>query len=167
MLAVFLSLPVLGLATMLQSALFSRMTLLSGCADLLFLIVAAWAVQERVRSAWQWAVVAGMLAGYLSALPWFVPLTAYLLTAALGRVLTRRLWQAPLLVMFLLTILGSLLSQFLTWVTLQWNGRPLPLGEAFNLIMLPSLLLNLLLALPVYIFGRDLAAWLYPAKVEP
>lgn len=151
---------------MLQSALFSRMTLFSGCADLLLLLVVSWAVQERVRTSWQWAAVAGWLAGYLSALPWFVPIVAYLLTAALGRILTRRLWQAPLLAMFLLTILGSLLSQLLAWITLQLSGHPLPWGDAFNLVILPSLLLNLLLAVPVYIFGRDLAAWLYPTKVE-
>lgn len=164
--AVFLSLPVIGLAAMLQSAVVSRITLLSGCADLLLLLVVAWAVQERVRAIWSWAVVAGLVTGYLSALPWFVPLAAYLLTVALGRVLTRRLWQAPLLVMFVLTPLGTLLFHSLTWLVLQLSGHPLPWRESFNLVILPGMVLNLLLALPVYIFVRDLAGWLYPMEVE-
>jgi len=161
-----LALPVFGLALMAQSAILSRLTLLSGCADLLLLLVAAWAIQERVRTAWQWAIVAGLFAGYVSALPWFTPLAAYLLTAALGRFLTRRLWQAPLLTMFVVTLAGTFLSQALALLTLQVAGRALLWGEAFNRILLPSALLNLMLAIPVYIFTRDLASLLYPEKVE-
>lgn len=151
---------------MVQSAAVSRLTLLSGCADVLLLIVTAWAVQERVRSAWQWAIVAGLFAGFLSALPWFVPLAAYLLVTALGRALTRRLWQAPILVMFFLALMGTLISQTLAWTVLLFAGRSLPWGEAFRLVILPSALLNLLLAIPVYIFIRDLAALFYPTKMQ-
>lgn len=164
--AVLFSLPILGSALMVQSVIVSRLTLLSGCADVLLLIVAAWAVQERVRSAWQWAIVAGLFAGFLSALPWFVPAAAYLLVAALGRFLTRRLWQAPILVMLFLTLIGTLVSQTLTWTVLQLAGRSLPWEDSFRLVILPSALLNFLLAMPVYIFVRDLAALFYPVKAE-
>ncbi len=163
---VLLSLPLLGTALMVQSVVVSRLTLLSGCADVLLLLVAAWAVQERVRSAWQWATAAGLFAGFLSALPWPVPLAAYLVVAALGRILTSRLWQAPILVMFLLTLIGTLISQTLAWTVLQFTGRSLPWRDAFHLVILPSALLNLLLAMPAYIFVRDLAALFYPVKVE-
>lgn len=164
--AVLVSFPILAVALMVQSAIVSRLTLLSGSADVLLLIIAAWAIQERVRTAWQWAAVAGLLAGLLSALPWPVPPAAYLLVAALGRFLARRFWQLPLLSMFFLTLVGTLLSQTLAWTVLQFAGRSLPWREAFSLVILPSALLNLLLATPVYIFVRDLAALFYPAKEE-
>lgn len=164
--AVLVSIPILGAALMVQSAVVSRLTLLSGCADILLLIVAGWAVQERVRTAWQWAIVAGLLAGLLSALPWLVPVASYLLVAALGRILTRRLWQAPLLLMFLITLVGTLMSQTLAWLVLQFAGRSLPWEESFSQVILPSALLNLLLATPIYIFVRDLATLLYPVKEE-
>lgn len=164
--AVLVSIPILGAALMVQSAIASRLTLLSGCADVLLLIVTAWAVQERVRTALQWATVAGLLAGFLSALPWPVPVASYLLVAALGRILTRRLWQMPLLLMFLLALVGTLISQGLAWIVLQFAGRSLPWEESFSQVILPSALLNLLLAAPIYIFVRDLAAVFYPLKEE-
>jgi rod shape-determining protein MreD len=164
--AVFLSIPILGLALILQTAILSRLTLLSGCADLLLLIVAAWALQERVRTAWHWAVLAGILVGFVSGLPWFVPLIGYMLVAALARALTRRIWQAPLLVMFLVSFIGTLLTQLMSLLALRITGILLPLGESFSLIILPSVLLNLLLAIPVHVLVRDLANLLYPAAME-
>jgi rod shape-determining protein MreD len=160
------SIPVLGLALMLQVAVFSRANLLYGSADVLLLILAAWGLQERVRSAWLWAALAGLLAGFVSALPWFIPLAGYLLVMFFARVLRRRVWQAPLLAMFLVTFAGTLIMHILSFVTLRFMGDPLPLGESFNLIILPSVLLNLFLAILVYPLVRDLAVWLRPEEVR-
>jgi hypothetical protein len=38
--------------------------------------------------------------------------------------------------------------------------------DMFNLILLPSLLLNLILAIPVFSIMRDVAGWLYPEELE-
>jgi len=47
--------PVLILAVILQSAVISRITLLAGCADLMLVILAAWALQTDIDASWQWA----------------------------------------------------------------------------------------------------------------
>lgn len=164
--ATLVAFPVLVLALMLQTAAISRINLLYGSADLVLVILVAWALQERVTTSWQWALVAGALVGFVSGLPWFVPLVGYLLIIGVARLLQRRVWQAPLLAMFTVSFIGTLMMHILSVISLRLSGDPLPLGDSFSLITLPSILLNLLLAIPVYAVIRDLARWLYPAAVE-
>jgi cell shape-determining protein MreD len=164
--ATLMAFPVLVLALMLQTAVISRINLLYGSADLILVILAAWALQERVTTSWQWAVVAGVLFAFVSGLPWFVPLAGYLLIVGVARLLQRRVWQAPLLAMFTVSLIGTLMLHILSISSLRLLGNPLPVGDSFSLITLPSILLNLLLAIPIYAVMRDLAGWLYPVAVE-
>ena len=164
--ATFVAFPVLVLALMLQTAVISRINLLYGSADLILVILAGWALQERVTTSWQWALVAGVLVAFVSGLPWFVPLAGYLLIVGVARLLQRRVWQAPLLAMFTVCFTGTLMLHILSIFSLRILGDPLPLSDSFSLITLPSVLLNLLLAIPVYAMMRDLASWLYPAEAE-
>ena len=164
--ATLVAIPVLLMALMLQSAVISRINLLYGSADLVLVILAAWALQERINTAWQWALAAGALVGFVSGLPWFVPLAGYLLVVGVARLLQRRVWQAPLLAMFTVSFVGTLFMHLLSLITLRLSGDPLPFGDSLSLITLPSILLNLFLAIPVYSLLRDLAGWLYPLEVE-
>jgi hypothetical protein len=163
---VLLAIPILAFALMLQTIIVSTLPLLSGYADLILLVLVAWSLQERVRSAWIWSILAGLMVGYVSALPLFVPVVGYLLVTAMSRLFLRRVWQSPILAMFLVTFVGSLLSQGIAMVALIFNGTPLPLGDSLNLVVLPGTLVNLLLALPIYAIITDLAQWIYPEEVE-
>ena len=51
-----------------------------------------------------------------------------------------------------------------TLLVLNLLGTPLPIGDSLGLIVLPSMLLNLLFAVPVYVMIRDLAQWVSPAQ---
>ena len=62
--AILTAIPVLGLVMMLQISIASRIMLLSGNVDLLLLVVAAWGLQERVKAAWIWGLLAGLLAWF-------------------------------------------------------------------------------------------------------
>ena len=161
-----LSLPVLSLLVMLQSAVISRVHLLHGTADLVLLALAAWALQERVQTAWHWTVVGGLMIGVASALPFGAMLGGYLVITALALQLRRRVWKVPVLAMFALIFIGTLLTHAISIGALLLRGVPLPLGESLNLVTLPSLLLNYLFALPMYIAMSDLANWLYPKEIE-
>ncbi len=149
---------------MLQLAIVSRLPLIHGTADLILLALAAWASHERVKSAWHWAVLAGVAVSLISGLPYFVPLIGYLLTTGIARVLQRRVWQTPILAMFVTTILGTILYQFLSIFALTASGTPIPFQQALIQVTLPSALLNLLLALPVYTVISDVARWVYPGE---
>jgi hypothetical protein len=68
--------------------------------------------------------------------------------------------------MFLVTFVGSILTQGLNLAALLAQGVPLSILDSLNLVVLPATLLNLLLALPIYAIIVDLAQWVYPEEVE-
>lgn len=156
--------PLIGLAVILQSAVISRLTLLSGYADLLLIMLAAWALQPQVKTAWHWAFVACIMVGYMTRLPWPVVVLGYAAVVIVSQMLQRRVWQAPLLAMFTVTFLGTLLMHLFSYAALLLTGVALSLGDALGFVTLPSLLLNLFFSIPVYAFMRDLARWVYPGE---
>lgn len=158
-----MAIPVIILSVILQSSVVSRLTLLSGFGDLPLVMLTAWALQEEVDSAWHWAVATGLLVGFVSGLNWLVFVGGYVAVVALAKALRMRVWQAPLLAMFSVTFLGTVLINLISLVFLQVSGVSIPLQDAFGLLILPAVLLNLLLAIPAYAVVRDLARWVYPS----
>ena len=156
--------PVILLAVIMQSAIVSRIYLLSGIADLPLVMLAAWALQEEVNTAWQWAVATGLLVGFVSGIAWFVPVISYLIVVVFAQLLQKRVWQAPLLAMFVVTFLGTIVLYLLSFATLRLSGVPLPLNDTLGLLALPGVLLNMLLAIPAYAVMRDLSRWVHPSS---
>ena len=156
--------PLLFLAVILQSSVISEIRLLSGYADLPLLLPAAWALQERVESAWHWGAFACLLVGFTSSMPWPVLTVGYLGVIFLARVLQRRVWHAPLLAMFSVVFLGTLFIHLLSFTVLRIFGTAFTLNEVLSLITLPSLLLNMLFSIPIFTFMRDVSYWVYPAE---
>ncbi|MBI5825142.1 MAG: hypothetical protein HZB18_14020 [Chloroflexi bacterium] len=156
--------PLLGLAVILQSAIVSQVKLISGYADLPLLMLAAWALQERVKSAWLWAVLVCLMIGFVSSMPWLVVAAGYLGVIFMAQILQRRVWQAPLLAMFSVIFMGTLFIHLLSFAVLRILGTPFAFADVIGLITLPSLLLNMLFSIPVYALMRDLAHWVYPLE---
>jgi rod shape-determining protein MreD len=161
-----LALPILGVLLMLQMAIFSDLRLLQGAVDLVLVAVIAWALQKRVESAWRWGIIGGLLVTIASALPLGVALLGYTLAVGIAILLRQRVWQIPILAMFVSTILGTLVIQVISMIALRLAGSPLPMIKSLELITLPSILLNLLVAIPIFAIFGDLANWLYPEEIE-
>ena len=159
-----IAVPVILLAVILQSSIVSRITLLTGTADLPLVMLAAWAMQDDVETAWHWAFAMGVLVGFVSGLSWVVPLASYILVIVLAQVLQRRVWQAPLLAMFSVTFLGTIGLSVFSLVVLRFSGISLAIADVFGLVTLPGILLNMLLAIPVFAVMRDLARWVYSSS---
>jgi len=157
------AIPVIILTVILQSAMVSRIYLLSGMADLPLVMLAAWALQDEVESAWHWAVAFGLMVGFVSGIPWYVPVIGYVIVVALAQVLQKRVWQAPLLAMFSVTFSGTIILSLLSFAVLRISGVVLSLEDVLGLLVLPGVLLNMLLAIPVYAVMRDLSRWVYPS----
>lgn len=157
--------PFLALAVILQTSIISRINLLNGQADLLLLIVAAWSLQERVRGAWIWGLLASGMVAFVSGVPWYIYLVSYLAIVGFARLLARRVWQAPLLAMFTVTFMGTLVLLMLTYFerTLV-EGVSLGFNLAFLRVILPGVLLNMLWAIPVNALVQGLAKRLHPAE---
>jgi rod shape-determining protein MreD len=160
------AIPVFVLLLILQSAIVSQIPLIYGTADLILLALVAWTLHKRVQTAWHWGIIAGLMVSFVSGLPPGVPLLSYLMVVGLTLMLRRRIWQMPILAMFVATFVGTIAVHFLDIIALRLVGTPLPVFQSLNLITLPSLLLNLLLALPVYSIFNDLANWLHPEELE-
>jgi len=161
---ILVAIPVLGLGIILQTAIIGRITLLNGQADLLLLILAAWSLHDRVRRAWIWGLAAGLLVGLISGVHWFIYPLGYLFVVGMGRLLGHRVWQAPLLAMFTVTFIGTMLLLMLTYVERSLYAVPLSFNQSFMRIILPSILLNMLLSIPVHGLMRELVNFLYPAE---
>ena len=157
--------PLLLLAVILQSTIVSQIKLLYGYADLVLIMLAAWALQERVRSSWHWALLACALLAFVSKLPWIVWVMGYLAVVFTAQVLQKRVWQAPLLAMFSVTLIGTIIMQALSFGVLGLSGTPLSFPVVVGSITLPSLLLNIFFSIPIYALMRDLARWVYPSEV--
>jgi rod shape-determining protein MreD len=160
-----LGIPIILVVVMLQTVVISSLPLLQGTCDLVLLVVAAWSLQERVHSNFTWAVIAGLLVGFVSKVPWAIPLIGYLVVSLVAQFLRRQVWQTPVLAMFITTLTGSILLPGLQWVTLQVLGVSLPLADSINLIVLPATFLNLLFALPVYALVTDFTQSVFPEEV--
>lgn len=156
--------PLLALIVILQSTIISRMTLLAGYADWMLVVLAAWALKVDASTAWLWAILGGAMVSFVSGMPWLVTMIGYLFVVLLAQLLRQRVWQAPLLAVFTVVFIGTAAMNILALIVLNLIGTPLPVGDSLGLIMLPSVLLNLLSAVPVYAMMRDLAQWVSPAQ---
>jgi rod shape-determining protein MreD len=156
--------PLLLLAVILQSSIVSQVKLLAGYADLPLLLLGAWTLQNRVRSAWHWAALGSVMIAYVSAMPWPVVVIGYFAVVYVAQSLRQRVWQAPLLAMFSVTFIGTLVFHFLSFAVLRILGTPFEVADVVGLITLPGLLLNMLFSIPVYAFMRELSRWVYPAE---
>ncbi len=159
-----LAFPILALVVIIQTAMVSRMQLLTGTADLMLVVLAAWALQEQVETAWHWAVLGGIMVAVISGVPFVATILGYLSVVGLARLVLKRVWELPIIAMFFVTFTGTLLFQTMTYLALVISGDTVPVGEAFSLIVLPSVLLNLLIAIPVSVIMKDLALWMYPLE---
>ena len=155
--------PLLALTAIIQMTIMSRIALLSGYADLMLVALAAWALKADSYISWLWAILGGVLIAFISGIPWPAPIAGYIFVVILAQLLRQRVWQAPLLALFSVIFIGSLSMNALTIILLNFLGTPLPIGDSLGLIVLPSTLLNLLFAVPVYFIMRDIAQWVSPA----
>ena len=151
---------------MLQVAIFNNLRILFGAVDLVLLAIIAWSLNEKVKNGFIWAIVGGLMVSMISSIPFYSYLIGYALVGLMAELIKRRIWQIPILAMLFVTVVGTFLVHFISLVVLQFTGAGLEWMESINLVILPSTLLNLILALPVYLLIGDLVDWVYPAESD-
>lgn len=166
MLAYLISTVGFVLALMLQYGIFSRWTLLAGSADVVLLFIIAWCLHERSRRGWILVLVFGVIVGFISAMPWFFPVGIYMAVYLAARYLRVWVWQTPLLGMFLLTFVATLLTQLATIAYMFVMRLPFSVTDALINVTLPSLLLNIFMSIPVHAIVIEMARSAYPKGLE-
>jgi len=162
--SVLTSIPILLILLILQSTLASKVTLLNGAVDLILVWLAAWGLNSKDRSGYILALISGALVAYVTALPWYVYLSAYISVTIFARFVFRKLWESPLLAMLAITMVSSIFLYLITFVSLRINGTDYSLTESLNQVIIPSIFLNLFVAIPVYAIVKDFSRWIYRSE---
>ena len=150
----------------LQTTIFSQTPLVSGTADLVLLFLAAWSLQPQVKNSWIWTLITGFLISVVSAMPFYTPLIGYIGVVGISKLLQSKVWRTPLFAMFIVTLVGTFFQHAVYVVSLQFTGAPISWGDSIDMVILPSILLNLIFALPIYAVASDLAGRVYPLEEE-
>ncbi len=154
------------LTAVLQMSVFSQWKILSGSADIILLFIIAWCLQDRSKQLWLLVLVMAGIAGSVSALPAYIPIAVYLVVYRVSRLVQSRLMQSPLLGMLVLTFGATLLQIILSLAYLFVTQVDLNFSDALVEVALPSVLLNMLLAIPVHALVREVAHYAFPKGVE-
>lgn len=163
---ILVAFPILILASIFQVAVGSRLQLLHGSVDLVLLILVSWALQERSQYSVVWAFIGGIFISIFSAISPVVFIGGYLIITLLARMFQKRIWQMPILALLFMCLLGTFIIQLFTILSLQITGTDIGILEGFRLVIIPSALLNLLLAFPVYTVIKDISDFLYPEEAR-
>ena len=159
-----LSIPILGFITILQSAVISRLPLNRGTADLVLIVLVALALQKSISYTWQWSIVGGMFIDFFSGLPFGVFTASYLIATAIALFLRDRIWRYSFLMQLLVVFIGTTISHSLMMLILIFQGGSLELTTVLQVITLPSIILNFMLSLPVYIIVQDIIEQVIPQE---
>ena len=161
---VLLSIPILGLITILQSAVISRLPLNRGTADLVLIVLVALALQKTISYTWQWSIVGGMFVDFFSGLPFGVFTASYLIATAIALFLRDRIWRYSFFMHLLVVFIGTIVSHSITLLILILQGGSLEVSTVLQVVTLPSIILNFMLSLPVYILIQDIIHQVVPQE---
>ncbi|MBQ6504085.1 MAG: hypothetical protein IJI57_09265 [Flexilinea sp.] len=161
MLEVITGFLILAIAGFLQIGFFGKIRLMGGTTDLIMLCIIAWSINERSKYSWILVIAGGLIMSYVSAMPMNGYLWMYLIIWFIIRFIKMRVWQMPLMLMLFVTILSSLLISVGTLALLFLQNASVNYIDAFRQIIIPSLVMNLLLSIPVYAFLNDVINTIY------
>jgi len=162
--SVIVSIPALGLIAILQSAVVSRLPLNRGIADLMLVLLVAIALQKTVTTSWQWSIVGGLFMDFLSGLPFGIFTVSYLLATGLALIIRERIWRFSFLMQLLVVLFGTLFSHMLSFLVLFLQGGEISLANILQVVTLPSLILNFMLSLPIFILTQDILEQVRPQE---
>ena len=162
--SILLSIPTLGLIAILQSAVVSRLPLNRGTADIMLVVLIAIALQKTVTTSWQWSIVGGLFVDFLSGLPFGIFTVSYLLATGLALILRERIWRFSFLMQLLVVLFGTLFSHAISFLALFLQGGEIPLDTVLQMVTLPSIILNFMLSLPIFILIQDILEQVNPQE---
>ena len=151
---------------MLQLSVVSQIKILSGSADILLLYLIVWCMYDRSKLLGLMVFVMAGLVSSVSALPAVILMIVYFFVYGVSRLFQKRLMQSPLLGVIVISFVASLLQIVLNLAYLFISGAEFNLSAAMFDVGLPSLLLNMLLAIPIHGLVREIAQYAFPKGVE-
>ena len=158
---VIIGFPILAAAAFIQVSIFGQIRLLDGTTDLIMLCMIAWSINDRTKYAWILTIAGGLIMTYISAMPMNGYMWMYLVIWLIIRFIRNHVWQMPLILMLFMTIIGTAIVSVGTLALLFLQNASVNYADAFRQIIIPSMVMNILLAIPIYAFLNDVVNTLY------
>ena len=155
----------ISLLAVLQSSLVNHLRLLDGRPDLILLAITGWALAGHGRQAMLFGFVGGFALDLFSEVPLGVSSAALVLVAVLVSYSEGRFWGVHPLMQLAAVIAASGVFYAAQLAGLGIGGHSFDLPLVVNRIVLPSLFLNLVLALPAAQAAEALSRFFTPAEV--
>lgn len=151
------------LAWWAQLSLAPLLTWLRAFPDFLLLTWVVVLPHLQGRRLWAWTLWWAGTLGWISGLPFWVPLVGYALLAVVWIWLHQRLWERLYPLLFALTLVGTITLRLWEYLVLSVLGYELPWAQTLGWVLLPEVFWNLVLVLPVYALSSSI---LGPVEVE-
>jgi rod shape-determining protein MreD len=163
----FVGLPLLAVAAVLQSTVLPDFRVLSGGGlDLVLVLTLGWTLAGDWEGGIAWGFLGGLFLDLLSGGPLGTSALALVITAFVASLTEGQFWRSHVLLPLAAGLLGSLAYHLVTLVLLFLSGAAVDVVQAIGGVALPSTLINTLCIVPVYQVLRGLHALVYPAPVK-
>lgn len=160
-----IGIPAIALLAVLQTSIVSHLRLLEGRPDLVLLAVVAWALTGRSQEAMVLGFAGGLFLDAFSAVPLGVSSAALVMVAAIASYSEGQFWGINPIMQLAAVLVSSLLYYAIIVFAFVAVGQPIDLRQALGQIVLPSLFVNLILALPTVQIADSLHGVLHPPRV--
>lgn len=154
--------------SMLQLGIFSNIQVLSGKIDLLMLGVIAWSLQKKTEiiDIFIYSIITIFFIFLISAEPILIIILLYSLMIFVVLWSKNNIQQLPVVSMLIFTAIFTLIHLAIFGLYLQFSGLNINAVEIFQTVILPSMLINLIAAIPIYLLTNELQHWVYPFVEE-
>jgi len=140
--SLYLSVPLLALLAVVQSAVLPRFPVAGVHADLVMLAVVAWGLLKGNPHALVWGFIGGAFLDLLSGLPWGSQTFPLLVVAGMAGLGGAGLFGQHFGIPFAAALVGTWVDYILSLFILNALGRALPPGPFVWQVLLPASLLN-------------------------
>lgn len=146
----FLGIPLLILAAVLQGTLIPVLIGTNGSPNLVFLMVISWAVHGTLRQNVIWAFVGGITLDLLSLLPVGTTVIPLVIMAVLLHQIGARFAGFGLLLMIGIALFGTLFYQITLLLLITLLGYRVSWLPELTSILIPTVFYNVILIVPIY-----------------
>ncbi|MDX9849584.1 MAG: hypothetical protein RBT01_03680 [Anaerolineaceae bacterium] len=153
---------------MLQLGIFSYIQILAGKVDLLMLGAIAWVIQKQTGML-DIVIYSGITIFFISLIsaePIGIILGLYSIIAFVVFWSKNNIQQLPIVSMLIFSAIFTFLHLAIFGFYLQLSGLPMTAKEVFQSVILPSMIINLIVAVPMFLLVNELQRWVYPLAEE-
>lgn len=153
---------------MLQLGIFSNLQILAGKIDLLMLGVIAWVIQKKTEmiDIVIYTIITVFFIYLISAESIIIILGLYSLIVFVVYWSKNNIQQLPIISMLIFSGVFTFLHLVSFGFYIQLSGITMVAEEVFQSVILPSMFINLIAAIPMYLLINELHRWVYPLAEE-